>query len=111
MIKRMFGFIKAILFVVWLAAIAVLGAWIATDNPQPLALSLFVVTLPELSVGVYLCIVLGVGVMLGFFTCFIGMQISILMKNRALKKAQKEVSQLKQHASEQSGGMATHKSN
>lgn len=95
MVKKLFAWVKKGVFVLWLCVIALLGAWIATDNAQPFALSLFVFSLPELSIGVYLCLVFAVGVVLGFLTSYLAMQSKIYFKNRALKKANKEVGRLK----------------
>lgn len=41
--------IKRLLIFCWLLFICILGAWLATQNEQPLSISLFIVQLPELT--------------------------------------------------------------
>jgi|GEM_PF-5987507 len=97
MISRVFSICKKLLFVLWLLVIALLGAWIAIENPQPLALSLPLMTLPELSVGVYLCAVLALGVVLGFLTSYLVVTSRLYFASRQLKKANKQVDALSTH--------------
>ncbi len=94
MINRAFSVCKKLLFMLWLLVIAVLGAWIAIENPQPFALSLPLITLPELSVGVYLCMVLALGVVLGFLTSYLIVTSRLYFASRQLKKANKQVDAL-----------------
>ena len=90
--------IKRLLIFCWLLFICILGAWLATQNEQPLSISLFIVQLPELTAGLYMCFIFTAGVLLGFLTSYISTQGRLLARNRALKKAKKEVSSLKQVA-------------
>lgn len=95
MLGNITKWIKRLILVAWLVLVCIIGSWLVTQNDQPLALSLLIFDLPELTAGLYMCLVFTVGGAVGFFTCFIGTQGSLFARNRALKKANQELNSLR----------------
>lgn len=94
MFHRIVNFIKSILMFLWLLAMLVLGGWIALYNSEPLSLNVFGLQLPEFNAGVYICVVLMLGVILGYITHYVVTQRKVIARKRALSKANKEVARL-----------------
>lgn len=96
MLLGMAQWIKRLMLILWLLIVCIIGSWLVTQNDQPLSISVLIFNLPELTAGLYMCLIFAAGVGVGFITSFISTQGKLLVRKRALKRAEKEVSNLKQ---------------
>jgi hypothetical protein len=84
MLKAVFRWGARVGLLLWLCFLGLVGARFAEQNPQVLQIHIFQWVLPELSVGVLLCIALLIGVVLGICVFVPSLLIS-KVKERRLK--------------------------
>lgn len=87
--------IKRIILLCWFLVLVFFGAWIVSDNPSEITLTLMGIVSPKSSLGVYICVAVFFGVILGFITSYLVTQGRLFSKNRELSRARKEVQQLR----------------
>lgn len=91
----MIKLIKRAAFFIWMLLMLILGFWLGHENDQLVSVMLMGIALPQLSLGTYLVFMLWAGIGVGFVASFFLTQGRLFVNNRALKKAKKEVAQLK----------------
>lgn len=73
----------------------IVGIWLAKDNAELVSVTLFAIELPQSSLGLVVCLSLLVGVLMGFLTNYLVLKPGLMANKRALKKANKEVANLR----------------
>ncbi len=76
----------------------VLGIWFALENAQAVPVSLMGLGLPALSLGVWLLLFTGLGVILGMLVSLLpvmGLRRRLRAKERQLARCEKEIKQLR----------------
>lgn len=92
---------KSVLFwgrLVMLLIAFLLGAWFALENNSAVAVSLFGLSLPALSLGVWLLLFTGLGVLLGFVFGvwpILALKRRLRARERQLARCEKELTQLR----------------
>lgn len=92
---------KAILRWIKIAALVlafVLGAWFALENGTVVPVSLFGLSLPGLSLGIWLLLFTGLGVLLGYAFSMLSMlplKRRLRARERQLARCEKELTQLR----------------
>ena len=81
--------IKTFLQLLLLLAVAAIGGLFALANEQALAIDLLVWVTPEWSSGVWLLLVLALGVLLGFSLAAIGYRLRLLRRQVAARNPKK----------------------
>ncbi len=96
MIKKILKFMHKVLLFAWVLIMMLFGVSLALDNPMVIKPVIFGLHLPEYGLGLYLCIVLFVGVLLGGVTNYILTQKKLFSKNGEIRKIKKEALALEQ---------------
>lgn len=76
----------------------ILGIWFALENAQAVPVSLLGLSLPSLSLGVWLLLFTGLGVLLGMAVSLLpvmGLRRKLRAKERQLARCEKELKQLR----------------
>jgi len=79
----------------WFLFLLLCGAWLASDNPEPISPILLGINFPELSLGIYISCLLLIGLLLGFFSTFLVTQGRMISRKRELSRARKELESLR----------------
>lgn len=95
MIRKLFRWVRNLFVLAWLLAVLILSWWIAYYNQQDIRINLLGLSLPEATVGLYLCITFASGVTIGWFGTWLLAKASHMSGRRELKKVKREVAQLK----------------
>jgi len=93
-IRSFIAFTKKAVLILWLLAMIVAGAWFATENPEKISPVFFGILLPQLSLGIYLCGALILGVFLGASLSFMGTQSKMFRVKRERSALSKKVKRL-----------------
>lgn len=95
MLKSIWSWIKRLTLILWLLFMAFLGAGLAIENDENVIVSLFKVSFPEASLGLVIGVSVLIGAFLGFFTNYLVLKPRLVARKRALEKAKKEVTRLR----------------
>ena len=90
----LFKWLRMILVGLWCIALLLFGCWLVIDNPDNIAPILAGFTMPQLSLGFYLCLSILTGVMLGFISSYLVTQAHLFSKKRELKRAKRQMQAL-----------------
>ena len=96
----LFKWLRMILIGLWCLVLLLLGCWLVIDNPTNIAPILVGFTMPQLSLGFYLCLSILLGVVLGFTSAYLVTQARLFRKKRELKRAQREMQVLQRSQGE-----------
>ncbi len=92
--KRLLQWIKVLLIIVLVLSAIVLGAVFESENQTAIAPVLLGHTLPSLSVGVYLCLTLALGVLIGGALSYARTRWRIHTLNQANRRQAKALNKL-----------------
>lgn len=87
----LFKWLRMIFIGLWCLVLLLFGCWLVIDNPMNIAPVLIGFTMPQLSLGFYLCLSILLGVVLGFISAYVVTQARLFRKKRELKRAQRDM--------------------
>ena len=97
MFNTLVRMIKKVTLAIWCLFLILLGFMLVIENSAGIEVMLLGMPLPKLSLGIYIAIILLVGVLLGFVTSYIAVKGKGWSQSRELNKAKKEVAMLRQN--------------
>lgn len=95
MFRSIWLWLKKLTFLFWLLFMLLLGVRLAMDNSAFVSVSIFYLDFPQTSLGMVICLSLLIGAVLGFITSYLVLKPGLVVNKRALKKANKEVANLR----------------
>lgn len=87
--------IKTLVVWFWFLFLILIGAQLVADNGQEITPMIIGVPFPSMSLGMYSCLFVFIGILLGFLSSFLVTQGRLLRKKRELVLRDKEVERLR----------------
>lgn len=91
MIGTFFKLIRIVLVFAWILFVILFGALLTVENPSSVEPSVFGIQFPVFSLGLYLLVVLVIGVLLGGVTIYLFVQKTLFARSREIRQFKKDV--------------------
>lgn len=103
MITTLWRRLKAVIIIALLILALIFGGLFASENPGLISPVLLGFTLPNASVGAYLCLATAIGVLIGSLISYFGTQGKMFRIHRDSKSKTREIKQLQTELSKTKG--------